>query len=198
LPRRSPAYAVGYGEAGSVLHWHAVRAGTEHFTLPPLGPWGIARGSRLALAAPVKNNQAGFAVIGSLIIATLTTVLLSVAQKVTAERRPVAKPAGAHLASVLAEQKLRELSAEAVTLSPDSALLENVSGFVEYLDKKGVLLGGGPTPKPQTAYIRRWSISAVPTNPDDQVVIRVLILPKGSRAPVHPVHLMMVKSRVAD
>ena len=146
----------------------------------------------------MKNNQAGFAVIGSLIIASLTTVLLSVAQKVTADRRPGAKPAEAHLASILAEQKLRELNAESLSLSPDSALLENVTGFVEYLDKKGVLLGGGATPKPQTAYIRRWSVSAVPTNPDEQIVIRVLILPKGSRRPVHPVHLMMVKSRLAD
>ena len=146
----------------------------------------------------MKNNQAGFAVIGSLIIASLTTVLLSVAQKVTAERRPNAKPAEAHLASILAEQKLRELNAESLSLSPDSALLENLNGFVEYLDKKGVLLGGGATPNPKTAYIRRWSISAVPTNPDEQVVIRVLILPTGRRAPVHPVHLMMVKSRVAN
>jgi hypothetical protein len=146
----------------------------------------------------VRNNQAGFAVIGSLIIASLTTVLLSVAQKVTAERRPDAKPAEARLASILAEQKLRELNAESLSLSPDSALLENVSGYVEYLDKRGVLLGGGATPKPQTAYIRRWSVTAAPSNPDEQVVIRVLILPKGSRAPVHPVHVMMVKSRVAD
>ena len=62
----------------------------------------------------------------------------------------------------------------------------------------GVVLGGGVTPSPRTAYIRRWSVSAVPANPDAQVVIRVLILPKGSREPVYPVHLMMVKSRVAD
>ena len=53
-------------------------------------------------------------------------------------------------------------------------------------------------PKPRTAYIRRWSVSPVPANPEAQVVIRVLILPKGSRELVHPVHLMMVKSRVGD
>ncbi len=160
-----------------------------------VGSWGITRGSRFAAVAPVKKDQAGFAVIGSLIIASLTTVLLSVAQKVTAERRHDAKPKDAHLASILAEQKLRELSAEALSLTPASSLQEDVNGFVEYLDLKGVILGGGATPKPRTAYIRRWSISPVPTNPDAQVVIRVLILPKGGRERLHPVHLMIVKSR---
>ena len=158
----------------------------------------MAGGRRLAAAGAVKRNQAGFAVIGSLIIASLTTVLLSVAQKVTAERRHDVKPREVQLASVLAEQKLRELNAEPLSLSPDSSLQENVNGFVDYLDKKGVVLGGGVMPKPRTAYIRRWSVSPVPANPEAQVVIRVLILPKGSRELVHPVHLMMVKSRVGD
>lgn len=142
-------------------------------------------------------NQDGFAVIGSLLIASLTTILLSVAQKTTAERRTDAKPE-AQLASVLAEQKLLELNAEPVSLSPDSSLQENVSGFVEYLDKKGVMLGGGVTPDPRTAFIRRWSVSPAPANPEAQVVIRVLILPKGTRDPIHPVHLMMVRSRDGD
>lgn len=146
----------------------------------------------------MKRDQSGFAVIGSLIVASLTTILLSVAQKATAERRADAKPAEAQLASVLAEQKLRELTGEPLSLSPDTSLRENVNGFVEYLDKKGVLLGGGLTPRPRTAYIRRWSVSPAPENPDAQVVIRVLIVPRASRAPVHPVHLMMVKSRVGD
>ena len=126
------------------------------------------------------------------------TVLLSVAQKATTERRNHLKPAHAPLAAVLAEQKLRELNQEPLSLSPDVSLQQNIDGFVEYLDKQGVVLGGGATPSPRTAYIRRWSISPVPANPDEQVVIRVLILPKGSREPVHPVHLMMLKSRVAD
>lgn len=145
----------------------------------------------------MKKDESGFAVIASLVLASLATVLLSVAQKVTAERRD-AKPAEIHLASILAEQKLRELSTGMLSLSPQSALEENMSGFVEYLDKNGVVIGRGATPEPGTAYIRRWSVSPVPSNPDEQVVIRVLILPKGTRAPVHPVHLMMVKNRVAD
>ena len=160
--------------------------------------WGYHRGNPIALAAPVKRDQSGFAVIGSLIVASLTTILLSVAQKATAERRVDAKPVEAQLASVLAEQKLRELNGEPLSLSPDTALRENTNGFVDYLDKKGVVLGGGHTPRPRTAFIRRWSVSPAPQNPDAQVVIRVLIVPKGSRQPIHPIHLMMVRSRVAD
>ena len=159
---------------------------------------GYARGSPIALAARVKRDEAGFAVIGSLIVATVTTILLSVAQKATAERRPDVKPVEAQLASVLAEQKLRELNAEPLSLSPDSSLRENVNGFVDYLDKEGVVLGGGLSPRRRTAYIRRWSVSPAPQNPDAQVVIRVLIMPKGGRRPIHPVHLMMVKSRGGD
>lgn len=143
----------------------------------------------------MKKDQAGFAVIGSLIVASLTTILLSVAQKATAERRDGPKPAEATLAAVLAEQKLHELNGEPLAMSPDSSLQENVDGFVDYLDKKGVVLGGGAAPKPRTAYIRRWSVSPAPANPDAQVVIRVLILAKGSRQPIHPIHLMMVKNR---
>lgn len=125
----------------------------------------------------MKRDQSGFAVIGSLIVASLTTILLGVAQKATAERRADAKPAEAQLASVLAEQKLRELTGEPLSLSPDTSLRENVSGFVKFLDKKAVLLGGGLTPRPRTAYIRRWSVSPAPENPDAQVVIRLLIVP---------------------
>jgi hypothetical protein len=146
----------------------------------------------------VKRDRAGFALVGTLILTSITSILLTVAQKATIERRERAKPAQIHLASVLAEQKLRELSAQSLTLSPDSSLEQNTAGFVEYLDKQGVLLEEGLTPAPQPAFIRRWSISPVPANPDVQVVIRVLILPKKGGRPIYPVHLMMVKNRVAD
>lgn len=182
----------------TVLPWYATRAGTEHLLLPRHGSWGIACGSCLASSARVKSDQAGFALIGSLIVASVVSILLTVAQKVTAERRHDVESAEIQLASVLAEQKLRELNVEPLSLSPNSSLEQNVAGFVDYLDRQGVVLGGGPTPGPKTAYIRRWSVSPVPANPESQVVIRVLILPKARREPTHPVHLMMVKSRVAD
>lgn len=150
------------------------------------------------MPAPVKRGQAGFAVIGSVIVAAVTSILLTVAQKATAERRTDVKPAEAHLASVLAEQKLRELNAAPLSLSPDSSLELDTTGYVEYLDKKGVVLSGGPTPGPGTAFIRRWSITPMPADPESQVVIRVLILAKGTHAPIHPVHMMMVRSRGTD
>jgi hypothetical protein len=156
----------------------------------------MARGSDLAPSARVQRDQAGFAVIGSLIIASLASILLTVAQKATVGRRADARPAEIQLASLLAEQKLRELSVQPLILSPDSSLDQNTAHFVEYLDKKGVLLGGGGRPTSQTAFIRRWSISPVPANPHAQVVIRVLILLQHGRQPLHPVHLMMVRNRV--
>jgi hypothetical protein len=38
-----------------------------------------------------------------------------------------------------------------------------------------VSLGGGTTPPANTMYIRRWSIEPLPTNPNDTLVLQVLV-----------------------
>jgi type II secretory pathway pseudopilin PulG len=60
--------------------------------------------------------------------------------------------------------------------SPVNTLQQNVVGYVDYLDAKGQLLGGATAVPPTTAvYIRRWMIEPLPTNPNNTIVIQVLV-----------------------
>ena len=68
-------------------------------------------------------------------------------------------------------------------LSPSASgtLGNNVSGWVDYLDINGCLLGGGSTPPPLTIYIRRWSVEPLPTNPNNTVIFQVLVTRRTDR-----------------
>lgn len=59
--------------------------------------------------------------------------------------------------------------------SPSDSLEVNRAGFVDYLDANGVWVGTGVTPPPTAAFIRRWSIQPLPTNPNNTLVLQVLV-----------------------
>jgi type II secretory pathway pseudopilin PulG len=59
--------------------------------------------------------------------------------------------------------------------SPTSSLDENTPGFVDYLDGRGQWLGTGATPSAAAKFIRRWSIQPLPTNPNNTLVLQVLV-----------------------
>jgi type II secretory pathway pseudopilin PulG len=61
--------------------------------------------------------------------------------------------------------------------SPSNSLEENTTGFVDFLDANGVWVGTGSTPPDNAAYVRRWSIAPLPTNPNNTLVIQVLVTP---------------------
>ena len=60
-------------------------------------------------------------------------------------------------------------------LSPGGSVGGNVAGYCDFLDKNGNSLGTGPTPLAGTVYIRRWSIEPLPTNPNNTLVLQVLV-----------------------
>ena len=64
--------------------------------------------------------------------------------------------------------------------SPTDALLKNRTGYVDYLDYSGVWIGTGGTPPDGTAFIRRWTILPLPTNPNNTLVIQVLVTPMAN------------------
>jgi type II secretory pathway pseudopilin PulG len=68
--------------------------------------------------------------------------------------------------------------------SPDNALSANVNGYVDYLDRNGVSLGGGPFAPAGTAYVRRWSVEPLPTNPNNTLILQVLAFALAERADV--------------
>ena len=64
--------------------------------------------------------------------------------------------------------------------SPTTSLDENSAGFVDFLDQNGGWVGTGMTPPSTAVYIRRWSIQPLPTNPNNTIVIQVLVTPVSS------------------
>jgi type II secretory pathway pseudopilin PulG len=60
--------------------------------------------------------------------------------------------------------------------SPVNTLQQNVVGYVDYLDSKGQTLGGASVNPPGSAvYIRRWMVEPLPTNPNNTIVLQVLV-----------------------
>lgn len=62
-----------------------------------------------------------------------------------------------------------------LTPSPSNALRANVDGYVDYIDQFGRIIGGGTAVPPRTVYIRRWSVEPLPTNPNNTVILQVLV-----------------------
>ncbi len=59
--------------------------------------------------------------------------------------------------------------------SPAGSLTDNNVGFVDYLDEYGNWIGNGAAPPPGTIFIRRWSIEPLPTNPNNTLILQVLV-----------------------
>jgi len=61
--------------------------------------------------------------------------------------------------------------------SPTNALDQNVSGYFDYLDATGGYVGTGTTAPTTAVYVRRWSIQPLPTNPNNTIILQVLVTP---------------------
>lgn len=59
--------------------------------------------------------------------------------------------------------------------SPSNSLRSNVSGYVDYVDQFGRIIGGGTTVPARAVYIRRWSVEPLPTNPNNTVILQVVV-----------------------
>jgi hypothetical protein len=66
--------------------------------------------------------------------------------------------------------------------SPANALSADVEGYVDYVDRFGNTLGGGPQIPAETVYVRRWSIEPLPTNPNNTLILQVLVFGLNQRA----------------
>jgi prepilin-type N-terminal cleavage/methylation domain-containing protein len=68
-----------------------------------------------------------------------------------------------------------------LTPSPGNTLAADTDGYVDYVDGNGCGLGGGTDPPAGTVYIRRWSIEPLPTNPNNTIVLQVLVTRRFDR-----------------
>ena len=124
----------------------------------------------------------------------VATTLLFVAVAALAGLSVMATQANAHaktttFAALLAARKIEELRAlswgydalgnprsdSGLAASPSDALDQNTSGYCDFLDPGGALLGGGTSPPTQTAFVRRWSIQPLPSNPANVLVVQVVV-----------------------
>src|SRR3954452_21703713 len=79
--------------------------------------------------------------------------------------------------------------------SPSDSLEQNTAGFVDFLDGGGKWLGTGTTLPGSAVYIRRWSIQPLTTNPNNTIVIQVLVTPAASE--LARVHSNFSRTRMA-
>jgi hypothetical protein len=68
-----------------------------------------------------------------------------------------------------------------LTSSSAGTLGANTDGFCDFLDQNGASLGGGTAPPAGAVYIRRWSIEPLPTNPNNTIVLQVLVTRNRNR-----------------
>ena len=163
----------------------------------------------MALARSRFNADGGFSLV-EVLVATglLATALVSLAQLFAIATGSNLTARQASYSTVLAEQKVEELRALAwgydadgipttdvssntatdepdggtgLSPSPATALQENTDGYVDYIGQFGQKLGGGATLPGEAVYIRRWSITPLPTNPNNTLILQVLVTPVRDR-----------------
>jgi prepilin-type N-terminal cleavage/methylation domain-containing protein len=61
--------------------------------------------------------------------------------------------------------------------SPPNSLEANTPGYVDYLDATGAWVGTGGVVPPAAVFIRRWKIEPLPTNPNNTLLLQVLVTP---------------------
>jgi prepilin-type N-terminal cleavage/methylation domain-containing protein len=72
-------------------------------------------------------------------------------------------------------------SATGLSPSPWGTLQQNTAGWVDYVDRNGCVLGGGGAAPPGTVYTRRWSVEPLPSNPNNTLILQVLVTRRTNR-----------------
>ena len=163
----------------------------------------------MALAKSRFSADSGFSLI-EVLIATilLATALVTLAQLFAISTQSNADARNVSYSTLLAQQKVEELRALAwgfdssglptsditsdtatdsttdgtgLSPSPVTSLQESTDGYVDYVDQFGRKLGGGLTPPDGALYTRRWSVTPLPTNPNNTLILQVLVTPLRNR-----------------
>jgi prepilin-type N-terminal cleavage/methylation domain-containing protein len=157
------------------------------------------------------NPESGFSLVEVIVAtAILASSLVSLAQLFAISTATNASARSAGTAMTFAEQKLEQLRALSFTLdasglpindtvsdtsvyppaaaggtglspSPTNTIQANTDGYVDYLDMHGKSLGGGTAIPMNAVYIRRWSVEPLPTNPNNVIILQVLVTKRRDR-----------------
>ena len=134
----------------------------------------------------------------------MATAIVTLAQLFALSTRTNVSSRNTTYAAVLAEQKLEELrslvwgfdtqglplsdtgsntAVSPVTStggtglkpSPTTTLIEDTTGWVDYVDAYGNKISNAQNQQQQVVYTRRWSVTPLPTNPNNTIVLQVLV-----------------------
>jgi type II secretory pathway pseudopilin PulG len=164
----------------------------------------------LAKSSSTRNSASGFSLLETLIAtALLAGGVLATAQMFILSTRSNTGAMKSTYTATLAQEKMEQLrsltwgfdniglpvqdystntavdppldNGFGLTPSPDNALSANTDGYVDYIGRDGSSLGGGAQVPDGTRYIRRWSIEPLPTNPNNTLILQVLVFPHSAR-----------------
>jgi type II secretory pathway pseudopilin PulG len=153
----------------------------------------------------------GFSLLEVLFATTILTVAVAgLAQLFAVSTRANTSAKSTTFAAVLAQQKMEQLRSltwgfdmlglpltdsvtnitaanesptggKGLTPSPTGSLGSNTDGYCDFLDRNGKSLGGGTAVPAGAIYIRRWSVEPLPTNPNNTLVLQVLVTRNRNR-----------------
>ncbi len=150
-------------------------------------------------ALHIKNamfSQRGFSLLEVLIAAAVVAATIAtLAQLVVLATAANARATTTTMATVLAAQKMEQLrslewsfdrvegpvSDPRLAASPSDSLRKNSAGFCDFVDRNGQSLGERTDPPAGAVYVRRWSIEPLPADPDNVLVLQVLVTQRFTR-----------------
>jgi type II secretory pathway pseudopilin PulG len=165
----------------------------------------------LAKSRSSASSASGFSLIEVLIATLLlATALVTLAQLFALSTHTNMSARNTTYTAVLAQQKLEELRSltwgfdtqglpisdtstntavspetanggTGLAPSPGGSLGANTDGYVDYVGATGDKLGGGTLPPANTVYVRRWSVEPLPSNPNNTLILQVLVFRNRDR-----------------
>ena len=164
------------------------------------------------MATSSRRQDRGFTLVEVCVaLVLLALALAGVARMIGFARRSTVAARAQTSSTVLAQQKIEQLrglnwSVDAAGIrqsdfvtdltvepptgggmglraSPAGALDVNTAGYVDYLNARGEWVGTGATPPREASYLRRWAIRLLPEDPDDTLILQVLVTPVGRDRP---------------
>jgi prepilin-type N-terminal cleavage/methylation domain-containing protein len=157
------------------------------------------------------KREAGFSLVEVMVATTLLAIAMtSLAQLSAVATRSNNVARNGTFTQILAEQKMEQLrgltwgfdtlglpvsdvatdttvvpqatsGGTGLAPSPGNTLRASTAGYVDYIDPQGNSLGGGTVVPANTAYIRRWLIEPLPTNPNNTLILQVLVTRRTNR-----------------
>jgi prepilin-type N-terminal cleavage/methylation domain-containing protein len=139
-----------------------------------------------ALQLSAVMNARGFTLVETLTAISIVGIALTaLAQLFVIAEHANADARRSTLASILAAQKIEQLRSLDADLAPqgEASLSADVPGACDFLDEYGRSLGTGSGAVPGTVYVRRWSVEAIPADPDT-FVVQVAVFPRSWKSGV--------------